>query len=104
MGVSPLPVRRTDLRRLAHRSAARRLSAASRADRVADRRIRLQAAAGPGHGEHRSRAAERSSAAMTVIHKTAHDLRVTPNLSDYDRTRAEFDWSDIADPCAGMPS
>lgn len=39
---------------------------------------------------------------MTAIPKTAKDLRVTPNLTDYDRTCAEFAWSTVADPCAGM--
>ena len=39
-----------------------------------------------------------------MIHKTPNDLRVPPNFVDYDRTRAEFDWSDVPDPCAGMPA
>ena len=32
---------------------------------------------------------------MTVIRKTPEDYRVPPNLSDYERTRAEFRWSDV---------
>ena len=41
---------------------------------------------------------------MTTIHKSADDLRVAPNLTDYERTRAEFDWSKVPNPCAGMPA
>lgn len=32
---------------------------------------------------------------MTVIRKTPEDYRVPPNFSDYERTRAEFRWSDV---------
>ena len=39
---------------------------------------------------------------MNVIHKTSDDSRVTPNLRDYERTRAEFAWSDVPDLCEGM--
>ena len=39
---------------------------------------------------------------MTVIHKTSDDYRVSPNFRDYDRTRAEFRWSDVPDLCEGM--
>ncbi|QNJ90921.1 acetate--CoA ligase [Mycolicibacterium fluoranthenivorans] len=39
---------------------------------------------------------------MKVIHKSARDWRVTPNLVDYDRARASFDWRDVPDVCAGM--
>ncbi len=39
---------------------------------------------------------------MTTIHKSADDLRVTPNFVDYDGTRAKFDWSAVPNPCAGM--
>jgi acetyl-CoA synthetase len=39
---------------------------------------------------------------MTVIHKTSDDYRVPPNLQDYERTRAEFHWSDVPDLCEGM--
>ncbi|HEY9265393.1 MAG TPA: AMP-binding protein, partial [Mycobacterium sp.] len=40
---------------------------------------------------------------MTVIHKTAEDWRVVPNFTDYDKTRATFDWATAApDLCAGM--
>lgn len=40
---------------------------------------------------------------MSVIHKTVRDWSVTPNLTDYDRTRETFDWAEVPDPCAGMP-
>ncbi len=30
---------------------------------------------------------------MTVIHKTADDWRVRPNLTDYAQTRADFSWA-----------
>jgi acetyl-CoA synthetase len=36
-----------------------------------------------------------------VIVKGPADLRVTPNLADYEADRASFSWSQIADPCAG---
>ncbi|BBX97058.1 acetate--CoA ligase [Mycobacterium lacus] len=39
---------------------------------------------------------------MDVVHKTPHDYRVRPNLTDYDRARARFDWSDVPALCAGM--
>ncbi len=39
---------------------------------------------------------------MTVIHKTSDDWRAAPNFEDYEHTRAEFDWSHLPDPCAGM--
>ena len=38
----------------------------------------------------------------SVIHKGPADRRVTPNLDDYDATRAAFAWSQIPDLCAGM--
>ena len=38
----------------------------------------------------------------TTIHKGPADLRVTPNFTDYQQTRAAFDWSEVPDPCAGM--
>ena len=41
---------------------------------------------------------------MRVIHKTAEDWRVSPNLIDYERTRAAFHWSTAPNPCVGMPS
>lgn len=41
---------------------------------------------------------------MTVIHKTQADLRISPNLSDYEQARAGFHWADIPDLCAGMPA
>ena len=37
-----------------------------------------------------------------IIVKGAADLLVTPNLDDYDKTRASFSWSQVPDPCAGM--
>jgi len=39
---------------------------------------------------------------MEIIHKDAGDLKVAPNLADYERTRASFTWSKIPDLCAGM--
>ena len=39
---------------------------------------------------------------MTVIHKTSDDCRVTPNFREYERTRAEFAWSDVPDLCEGL--
>ncbi|HEX9834649.1 MAG TPA: acetate--CoA ligase [Mycobacterium sp.] len=41
---------------------------------------------------------------MTTIRKTAEDWKVAPNFTDYEQTRATFDWSMAPDPCAGMPS
>ncbi len=40
---------------------------------------------------------------MNVIHKTPADWRVPPNFNDYDGTRATFRWTDVLDPCAGIP-
>jgi acetyl-CoA synthetase len=37
-----------------------------------------------------------------VIHKGPADLKATPNLDDYDATRASFAWSQIPDLCIGM--
>ncbi|AQT78416.1 acetate--CoA ligase [Mycolicibacterium litorale] len=39
---------------------------------------------------------------MDVIHKGAEDLKVAPNLADYARSRAAFDWATVPDVCAGM--
>ncbi|CAN3127442.1 acetate--CoA ligase [Mycobacterium sp. smrl_JER01] len=39
---------------------------------------------------------------MTVIHKTAQDWRVAPNLVDYESTCASFDWSTAPNLCGGM--
>ncbi|KZS72016.1 acetate--CoA ligase [Mycobacterium kansasii] len=39
---------------------------------------------------------------MDVIHKTPHDYRVLPNLTDYEQARAQFRWSDVPALCAGM--
>ena len=41
---------------------------------------------------------------MNVIHKTSDDYRVAPNFREYERTRAEFAWSDVPDLCDGMGS
>ena len=37
-----------------------------------------------------------------VIHKGPDDLKVTPNFTDYEATRAGFGWTDLPDLCAGM--
>ena len=39
-----------------------------------------------------------------IIHKGPDDFKVTPNLDDYDATRASFTWSQVPDLCAGMGS
>jgi acetyl-CoA synthetase len=39
---------------------------------------------------------------VDIIRKTSDDCRVRPNFSDYARTRAEFDWSRVPNPCDGM--
>ena len=39
---------------------------------------------------------------MEVIHKTPHDYRVRPNLTDYQFARAHFHWSDVPSLCEGM--
>ena len=39
---------------------------------------------------------------MKVIRKTAVDWAVTPNLEDYEQTRATFDWSKVPPQCSGM--
>ena len=39
---------------------------------------------------------------MDIIRKTPDDDRVAPNFRDYERTRAEFDWSDVPPLCEGM--
>ncbi|MEB3981547.1 acetate--CoA ligase [Mycobacterium sp. 663a-19] len=39
---------------------------------------------------------------MDIIRKTPHDCRVQPNLSDYERARAQFRWSDVPALCEGM--
>lgn len=39
---------------------------------------------------------------MDVIRKTATDFSVRPNLTDYERERGRFHWSDVPDPCEGM--
>jgi acetyl-CoA synthetase len=39
---------------------------------------------------------------VTVIHKTAQDWRVTPNLVDYEKTCATFDWAAAPNLCAEM--
>ena len=37
-----------------------------------------------------------------IIQKGPADLKATPNLDDYDATRASFAWSQIPDLCTGM--
>jgi acetyl-CoA synthetase len=37
-----------------------------------------------------------------IIHKGPEDLKLTPNLDNYDATRASFTWSQVPDLCAGM--
>ena len=37
-----------------------------------------------------------------IIRKGPSDLTVTPNLDDYDATRASFAWSQVPDVCSGM--
>ena len=37
-----------------------------------------------------------------IIHKGPADLKVTPNLDDYQSTRASFAWSQVPDLCTGM--
>ena len=41
---------------------------------------------------------------MTVIHKTPEDWRVSPNLTNYEQTRAAFCWSTAPNPSVGMAS
>ena len=41
---------------------------------------------------------------MTVIHKSADDWQRSPNFTDYEKTRSDFDWSNAPELCAGMPS
>jgi acetyl-CoA synthetase len=38
-----------------------------------------------------------------VIRKTAHDLRVAPNLSDYDAQRRAFSWEQARGALSGLP-
>ena len=39
-----------------------------------------------------------------IIHKGPADLKLTPNLDDYDAARGSFAWSQVPDVCAGMGS
>ncbi|HUO36842.1 MAG TPA: AMP-binding protein, partial [Mycobacterium sp.] len=39
---------------------------------------------------------------MNIIHKTSADLRVAPYFTDYEETRARFDWSDVPALCEGL--
>ncbi|HYB80208.1 MAG TPA: AMP-binding protein, partial [Mycobacterium sp.] len=39
---------------------------------------------------------------MDLIRKTPADCRVRPNLSDYERAREQFHWSDVPALCEGM--
>jgi acetyl-CoA synthetase len=36
--------------------------------------------------------------------KSPDDWPLQPNFTDYEQTRAKFDWSDVPDLCVGMPS
>lgn len=38
----------------------------------------------------------------SVIHKGPADLKLPPNLDDYEATRASFQWSQVPQLCAGM--
>lgn len=38
-----------------------------------------------------------------MIHKNARDLRVAPNLADYDAVRASFTWDEMARRLTGLP-
>ncbi|NOQ00089.1 MULTISPECIES: acetate--CoA ligase [Mycolicibacterium] len=37
-----------------------------------------------------------------VVHKTPADWQLRPNLVDYARTRAQFDWADVPNLCTAM--
>ena len=39
---------------------------------------------------------------MEIIHKDAGDLKLAPNFTDYEQTRASFSWSEVPELCAGM--
>jgi acetyl-CoA synthetase len=39
---------------------------------------------------------------VDIIRKTPDDFRVPPNFRDYQRTRADFHWSDVPPLCEGM--
>ena len=39
---------------------------------------------------------------MAVIHKTARDCLVPPNLRDYEQTRLNFSWTEVPNLCEGM--
>ena len=39
----------------------------------------------------------------TVIRKSAHDWRVVPNLTDYERERAAFSWAAVRQQLDGLP-
>jgi acetyl-CoA synthetase len=39
---------------------------------------------------------------MDIIRKGADDLKLAPNLTEYEQTRATFTWSTVPDLCAGM--
>lgn len=39
---------------------------------------------------------------MDIIRKDLHKFGVQPNLTDYERARAEFHWSDVPQLCEGM--
>jgi hypothetical protein len=94
-----------------HRPACRCLSPPLRTDRADQRRIGLQRLTRTRNGQHRGSLAQGSSSVaehlgttMTVIHKTPKDWRISPNLTDYEQTRAAFRWSTAPNPCVGMGS
>ncbi len=39
---------------------------------------------------------------MDIIGKGVGDLKLTPNFTDYEKTRESFTWSQVPDLCAGM--
>ena len=39
---------------------------------------------------------------MEIIHKDAGDLKLAPNFTDYEQTRASFSWAEVPELCAGM--
>ena len=41
---------------------------------------------------------------LSVIHKTAADLRVEPNLLDYEKTHKTFTWEATRAELAGLPA
>lgn len=39
----------------------------------------------------------------SIIHKTPNDLRLSPNLADYEAERKRFSWDQILKELAGFP-